>query len=101
MSNGCCHSADLAVFPFNQLQSNPGCWHSFSETDRGITWRQIGLRLDQSGFATKCFAALNYNAFLETAKSVVCGNSLYLRPVLSLMCVARLQKELIQFRFVT
>ena|SRR5436190_3999102 len=95
-----CHAPDLAVFAFDQFKRNPRGGDSLSATDGRLAWRQLRLRMEQSRFAAQCSAVLNDDALLQAAQRCRCGNSFYLRPILALVRMSRLKKQLIELRFI-
>ena len=116
MTNRRRHFANLAVFAFNQFQSNPAIRNTFAETD----WRNarrdcvvsalcadcfepqarrynLRLRLQNPRAARQSFATLNYNSVFQPLQIFQRWNFFDLRPILAFVRILRMQKFFIPF----
>ena len=89
------HAPDLAIFPFDQLQSNPAGRHCLAEADRRVARRNLRLRLQPPGTAWQCPASLDYYPPAEVAQDFVRRNTFYLRPILAFMRLCWMEQALV------
>jgi hypothetical protein len=53
VADGGGHLSDLPIFPLGQLQGDPAVGDGFADPDGGISWRELGLRIQKPGSAGK------------------------------------------------
>src|SRR5688572_7837285 len=56
------HASDLAIFSFRQTQFEPYVGNVFAETDRRVTRRNFGLRVENASAARSGFVILQRNS---------------------------------------
>jgi hypothetical protein len=112
MTHGCGHFADLPVLALNQLERNPTIGNGLAETNGRVARRddrragrnvrttinicRHRLRLDYPRPAWQSFAALNDYSALQVFQFFRGRNPFDLRPILTLMGMAGVQKFLVQ-----
>src|SRR5205809_7508591 len=85
MTDGRGHVTHLAIFSFNQFQTEPARGHGLAKTNRRMAGRDFRLRFQDPRAAGKGVAALNRYAFSEPAQCFRRGNYSNLRPVVSVV----------------
>jgi len=51
MGNGGGHFTDLSIFAFNQIKADPRIGNGFSDSDRRISGRKVGLGIEEPSTA--------------------------------------------------
>lgn len=100
MADGCGHAADLAVFPFSQLQRKPAIGYGFAYADGRIAGRDGGCGIDLPRATGERLMVAEAQSVGELGKCVGGGDAFDLHPVFAAMTMARMQQALVECGFV-
>jgi hypothetical protein len=65
MSDGGRHFADLPIFSFGQIQTDPAVGNGFTDTDGGISGGNRRLGIEEPGMTGKCLMIADRNSLGE------------------------------------
>ena len=92
MADGGGHPANLAVFPLEQLQTDPAVRHVFAETNRRIARWGLWLWLKQPRATRQSLSFLDYYSARQFTECFRRGDAFHLHPILAFVGVARFEQ---------